>query len=189
MQVNDKKSLRAFYRNKRHEMPAHVKKVQDLKIFENLKRCEDYKKSKTVLAYVSSQIEVDTFAIISYSWKSNKQVLVPKCVPDTNLMDFYEIKSFDDLEKGAFGILEPKINCKKITSFDDSSCCLVPALTYDKKGYRLGFGKGFYDRFLVDYNGRKIGLCYSSCISDKLPVDEFDKRVDCLVTDIDITVL
>ena len=103
-------------------------------------------------------------------------------MPDSNDMSFYEIKSFDDLEQGSFNIFEPKEYCPMIADFNDA-CCIVPALSYDKRGYRLGFGKGFYDKFLCKFNGEKIGICYDNCICGKLPNDEFDISVDWLVTE------
>lgn len=186
MQISDKKSLRLFYKKLRNEMSLQDKKMLDMKIFQKLINLEEYKNSEFVLVYVSSSIEVDTHKIIEYSFKINKKVLAPRCIPDTNLMEFCEISSFDDLESGAFGIMEPKDKCERIQSFASNSCCIVPALAYDKKGYRLGFGKGFYDRFLDKYKGQKIGLCYSSCMTDRLPYDVLDKTVNCVVTDHDI---
>lgn len=183
MQISDKKSLRLFYKKLRNEMSFQEKEMRDIRIYEKLTQLDEYKNSESVLVYVSSAIEVDTHKIIEYSFKKNKRVLAPRCIPNTNLMEFYEISSFDDLESGAFGIMEPKDKCKRIKTFSSDSCCIVPALAYDKRGYRLGFGKGFYDRFLDKYDGKKIGLCYNSCVTERLPSDDFDKAADCVITD------
>lgn len=186
MLVNEKNSLRIAYKKLRNDMDSDCKKASDAKISQRVAELAEYENSGSVLVYVSSPIEVDTYAIIEHSFKDRKKVLVPKCVLNTNLMEFYEIRSLDDLEKGAFGIMEPCDKCEKIKSFDDKTCCIVPALAYDKRGYRLGFGKGFYDRFLEGYKGKKIGLCYSSCVVDELPTDTYDKTVDYIVTDCEI---
>ena len=72
------------------------------------------------------------------------------------------------------------------TAFFDNTLCIVPALSYDKDGYRLGFGMGFYDRFLADYNGMKLGLCYDNCMSESFWHDGYDISVDKVFTDKDI---
>ena len=182
MQISDKNTLRVHYKKIRNEMEFFPRRVCDVEIFRNLIKANPFINAENVLVYISSEIEVDTFLIICYAFKVGKRVFAPKCVPNSNDMDFYEIKSFDDLEKGRFGIFEPKAYCKKIDDFNNA-CCIVPALSYDKRGFRLGFGKGFYDKFLCKFNGEKIGICYDCCISDRLPNDEFDISVDWLVTE------
>ena len=99
-------------------------------------------------------------------------------------MEFYYLRSFDeDLESGAFGVLEPKIGrCEKMTDFSNS-ICIVPGLAFDNEGYRLGYGKGYYDRFLCNYPGVKIGICYASCVKRELPHGFYDVPVGILVTD------
>lgn len=186
MQISSKKDLRIFYKNLRNEMSLYDRKKLDMKICEKVINLSQYKNCECVLVYVSSSIEVDTHALIEHSFQANKIVLAPRCIAGTNLMDFCEINSFDDLKSGAFGIMEPKEKCKKTEFFGTNSCCIVPALSYDKRGYRLGFGKGFYDRFLDRYKGYKIGLCYDNCVTDQLPSDDYDKTADCVITDRDI---
>jgi 5-formyltetrahydrofolate cyclo-ligase len=98
-------------------------------------------------------------------------------------MDYYYINSFDDLEKGAYGLMEPDINkCQKVTDLN-KGICLVPGLVYDREGYRLGFGKGYYDRFLINFHGITIGICYSRCVEQSLPRGFYDKPIDLVVTE------
>ena len=87
--------------------------------------------------------------------------------------------------QSARGIFEPDERCEKYCVFDNA-LCIVPALSYDKDGYRLGFGMGFYDRFLADYNGMKLGLCYDNCMSESFCHDGYDISVDKVFTDKDI---
>ena len=104
-------------------------------------------------------------------------------------MEFYLADSVNDLKQGMYGILEPDTDkCSKITDFS-GALCLVPALCYDKKGFRLGYGKGYYDRFLEKFTITTVGLCYNELIKDTLPVDKFDKSVDYIVTQTGITVI
>lgn len=178
----DKNSLRRHYKDIRNNMSLHECRVSDIEIFHGVADLDEYKNSSDVLVYVSSEIEVDTYMLIDHSLKAGKTVLAPRCIPNSNDMEFFEIKSLDDLEAGAFGIYEPKSECLKKIGFDNA-CCIVPALSYDIRGYRLGFGKGFYDKFLSGFSGAKIGICYECCMSHRLPNDEFDINVDVVVTD------
>ena len=97
-------------------------------------------------------------------------------------MDFYWIQSIDQLERGSFGVLEPRVDqCKKVESFHDS-LCVVPCLSCDRKGYRLGYGSGYYDRFLANYRGVTVALCYQEILQPKLMHGKYDVAVDYVVT-------
>jgi 5-formyltetrahydrofolate cyclo-ligase len=97
-------------------------------------------------------------------------------------MNFYFINSTDDLKKGAFGLLEPDDHCKEVEDLS-KGLCIVPAITFDKKGYRIGYGMGYYDRFLSKFQGRVFGLCYSFCISKKVPHGKYDRKVSAIITE------
>lgn len=177
-----KGELRPYFKQVRGEISARHKQQWDHLICERLASLSEFHKASQLLVYVSTPIEVGTDSIISDSF-GNKQVLCPRCVSGTNLMDFFEIHGFDDLEKGYFGIREPREGLRKVTEFQDSAVCIVPALAFDLRGYRLGYGKGFYDRFLSENRLLKIGLCYDNCICDRLENDEFDINCDIVITD------
>ena len=98
-------------------------------------------------------------------------------------MKFIKINSLSDLQPGAYGILEPK-DGEEITDFTDS-VCITPALSFDEKGYRLGYGGGYYDRFLADYTGVSVGICYEEFIGG-IVTEEYDLPVDIVVTEEDI---
>lgn len=178
-----KLQLRSKYKKIRQNMDKEKKQLLDTALYENFVNNIEYKQAKTILAFVSKDIEVDTTEIIKKAFNDNKTVAVPLCNTEEKLMDYYVINSFDDLEKGSYGLLEPiKERCKKITDFS-SSVCMVPGLVYDQCGYRLGFGKGYYDRFLTDYHGVTVGVCYSRCIEQELPRGFYDKPIDLVITD------
>ena len=142
-----------------------------------------YRNCSLVLTYVSTAIEVDTIALIEHSLEEGKTVACPRCVDNTRLMEFYRISSLRDLEPGTFGVLEPKpIKENLLTDFSDS-VCIIPGLSFDRQGFRLGYGKGYYDRFLAGYSGTRIGICYSGCMHDRLPHGKFDRSVDILLTE------
>lgn len=183
MQINDKNSLRKHFKSLRTEMTAEQKQDLDKRISDNFILSQFYKDHNDFYVYVSSDIEVDTRAIIEKCFADGKCVYAPRCVKGTNLMHFYRINSFDDLEVGSFGILEPKSACHISSSCGDDSICIVPALAFEHGGYRLGFGKGFYDRFLNNFNGTAVGLSYEFCFTDKLVIDQYDRPVNAVVTE------
>ncbi len=170
----NKKFLREKYINIRKNINKENRKKSDRNIFEKVINLKEYKESNLILIYVSLKNEVDTLNIINYSLNMNKKVAVPKCEGD-NIV-FYEIKSLKDLEEGSFGILEPKTN-KPVTDYNNS-ICIIPGVAFDKYNNRIGYGKGFYDRFLENYKGGKIGLTYKECICDKIDNDINDIKMD-----------
>lgn len=178
-----KNKLRNKYKDIRKNMSIDYKKKFDLSIFNKLISLEAYKNADTILTFVSTDIEVDTHRLINYSLENGKKVAVPKCIDGTRNMEFYIINSLNDLEVATFSVLEPKTQiCEKLENFNNS-ICIIPGLAFDLEGYRLGYGKGYYDRFLGNYNGLKIGICYCSCTLNKLIRGKFDRNVDLLVTD------
>ena len=182
MQVTGKKSLRAELKKRRMEMSPVEKAVADRIITERVTQSAFYNDADDLLIYVSSEIEVGTHGIITRAFSDGKSVYTPRCIPGTNDMVFCRIGSFDDLECGAWGISEPKKHCK-VFEGSDNALCITPALAYDRNGYRLGFGKGYYDRFLSGFRGRRAGICYDSFITDNVFRDSFDVPVEIIITE------
>lgn len=147
-------------------------------VYNKLKELPEIIAADTVLTYISTDIEVDTIEFIEEMLKSGKTVAVPKC--EGKNMRFIKISGFDDLVKGAFGIPEP-VGGEEITEFKNS-VCITPALSYDEKGYRMGYGGGYYDRFSLIYDGISIGICYEEFMGE-IPKEEFDRPVPIIVTD------
>ena len=178
-----KTELRQKYRSLRQSMPPEIKEKLDLAIANQVRRLWQYVNNDTLLVYVSTAIEVDTFRIIRNALSDGKRVAVPRCVPDSRQMDFYYITSVDDLSPGMFGVLEPAPIPERIYHEKDGGLCIVPAFSYDWHGYRLGYGKGYYDRFLSRFEGNIVGICYSDCVQRTLPHGRYDRPVELLVTE------
>ncbi len=175
--------LRAQYRSIREKMAPAEKTQMDQGIAGRIWAMREYRQAQTFFTYVSKPIEVDTVGLILRAMEDGKAVVVPRCVPGTFDMEFYRITSMEQLEKGSFGVLEPVPDrCEKWTDFSEGFC-IVPGLCFDSHGYRLGYGKGYYDRFLSNFGGYKAGVCYSSCIQWNLPHGYYDRPVDVLVTE------
>ncbi len=178
-----KTALRSKYRAVRRQMLPDIRKEADRCIAERIRLLQQYQACITLLAYVSTDIEVDTLGIINNALKDGKRVAVPRCVDGTRRMEFYYITCIDELQTGSFGVLEPSADPQRLITEFSSSICLVPALSYDHSGYRLGYGKGYYDRFLANYDGYVVGICYSNCVQASLPHGRYDRRVSLLVTE------
>lgn len=156
---------------------------KDRKISENILKSSFYKNAKLILFYAALDDEVNIDICISAALKNGKKTALPYCVDQDGYMEYYYITSFEDVKAGSFGIREPDIQkCAKVLDFD-GSVCIVPGIAFDKKGYRLGYGKGYYDRFLENYVSLSVGLCYNELIADTLPTGEYDIPVSCLVSE------
>lgn len=168
-------------RNKYKEIRKNIKNKEalDNKIFNKIIELKEYKESKMILIYVSLKDEVDTFKLIEHSLRIGKKVAVPKCEGD-NIV-FYNINTLSDLQEGSFRILEPKTN-EIINDFSDS-ICIIPGIAFDKENNRIGYGRGFYDRFLEKYDGTKIGLTYAECICDRIDYEINDIKMDIVIAD------
>lgn len=181
----EKNALRAQSLDWRKQLSRGEKQRMDFKIQNKFLTLWKFREVTTLLVYCSKPLEVDTAIIIDRALAMGKTVAAPRCVPGTRDMEFYIIKSRADLLPGAFGVMEPDTEKCSLLRDYTSSACIVPALMYDTEGYRLGYGKGYYDRFLSGYNGACIGLGYSTLIKDNLPHGKFDRKVDIIVTEKD----
>ena len=178
-----KTELRQKYRSLRQAMTQEIKNQRDEAIAAQVSRLWQYQRNKVLLIYVSTAIEVDTQRIIRQALADGKRVAVPRCVPDTRNMEFYYIRSLDELEPGAFGVLEPRPDPERLYREAEGGLCIVPAFSYDWQGFRLGYGKGYYDRFLSRFEGNMVGICYSDCVQRSLPHGRYDRPVELLVTE------
>ncbi len=178
-----KMALRQKAKEYRRAMSPQEKEDKDKKIAARFLSMKEYKSVKTILCYVSTPMEVDTTQIINTALKEGKRVAVPRCVEGSRRMELYLIESMDQLSHGSFGVREPRPEaCRLLENFDES-LCIVPALLYDREGYRLGYGAGYYDRFLAGYKGEKVGIIYDSGIRERLKRGRFDIPVDILISE------
>lgn len=158
------------------------KKEADKKICENLMASDFYKNAETVLFYAALDDEINIDECIKSALSQGKRAALPVCLDDNGNMKFYYINSLKDIKIGFFGVREPDINiCEEVMDFS-SSVCIVPGIAYDKQGYRLGYGKGYYDRFLKNFTFISLGLCYNELMMNSLPTDEYDISVDYIIT-------
>lgn len=177
-----KKEIRYEMRKIRKEMPPELVSRKDMAIFRKVTALEQYKKARTVILYVSKEGEVDTWRLIRHALHAGKQVAVPRCVEDSRIMHMHIISCVADLLPGSFGILEPKMETPVLMETRDS-ICVVPAFCNDYQGYRVGYGGGYYDRYLSSFQGAKVGVNYAECVLPRLMGGRYDVPIDILVTD------
>ena len=178
-----KKQMRSSCKEMRRSMDKTLKANFDKKIQNKLLNLFIVREADVVLTYVSTPIEVKTLDFIESLLKQGKKVAVPKCLNDKGDMDFFIINSLNDLEDGFFGVQEPDPQKTEKTVTTENSVCIVPAFLFDEKGYRLGYGKGYYDRFLSKFQGKTVGICYEENIRDSLMHGKYDRPVGLIVTE------
>ncbi|HEY7367114.1 MAG TPA: 5-formyltetrahydrofolate cyclo-ligase [Nitrosopumilaceae archaeon] len=174
----EKSSLRKVLLERRDSTSYDFIKLASQKIHGRLKQIEVFRNAKKIACYYPIGSEVKTQDIMQELLGDGKEVCLPKVVDD-NLV-FRKIGGLNDLEKGSFGILEPKDNCSIV---EDIDVVLVPTVAITKSGIRLGYGYGFYDRFLASTNAKTIALTYSKQIVKAIPTTKNDIKIDWVVTE------
>lgn len=182
----DKKTLRQDMKAQLAQMSGAQYNTNSLQIHEQLLKESSIKHANIIGLTISAFPEVNTVPLIEKLWSQGKRVAVPKCEPKTRAMIFYEITSFDQLETVYMQLKEPITSLTKEVSKEAIDCLIVPGVVFDPFGYRVGFGGGYYDRYLTDYNGERITLAFALQLIHKVPTDQFDLPVHKIITETSI---
>ena len=177
-----KNALRARYKQVRAEMSELERSDRDARICAAVTSLASYRFAKTVLMYAPTAGEIDVSPIALHAISVGKRIAYPLCNVDEHTMVFKPVSSPDQLVQGSYSIPEPSDSAETLTDLSES-ICLVPGLVFDREGYRVGYGKGYYDRFLSTYKQTKLGIVYSDFILDAVPRGRYDRHVDILVTE------
>jgi 5-formyltetrahydrofolate cyclo-ligase len=175
-----KSELRKHFKTLRDNIPLDLKREYDKIIIEKIKKLDIFKTAETVLAYCPINSEID----ITPLFDSGKIIALPKIITPKSKnyrkhLEFFKYEG--ETVPGEFDIPVSKSE-NKITDFG-KTLAIIPALSIDKRGYRLGYGGGYYDMFSVTHPlVRRIGVCYKECLTETLPNDEFDVQVDIVIT-------
>ena len=176
-----KAALRKHLLEKRDAISAEFRDISSNKIHQNLKQVDSFINSQNIACYFPIGSEIDTHNIMLGVLEQDKKMLLPKITE--NNMEFYIVPDLEKLEKGRFDIMEPKDSCKKAGNID---CILIPTIGISKSGDRLGYGRGYYDKFLSSTNAMKISLTYSKQIIKSIPIDTHDIKIDLIITEDEI---
>lgn len=180
----NKRQLRDVFSNKRSQLKEPINGDLSIKAMDNLINSDWYKKSNNIFCFVSFRDEIQTKQLIEHMIKEGKTISIPKIDTQVEKMFPFEIKSINDMQKGYYGIEEPKDKCTLVNG-EKIDLIITPGLAFDINGYRLGYGKGYYDKFFSQYckSGFKIGFAFDIQITDNVPHDEYDVKLDGIVTD------
>lgn len=184
-----KKNIRDEILKKRKELSLDRINSKSQNIFHQLSTLDIYKKAKIVMVYIDFRNEVKTHFIIEDLLKSNKNVIIPISVPETKEMILSQLLNpKEELIKGTYGILEPKEEYIRKVDPAILDLIIMPGVAFDKRGYRVGYGGGYYDRFLDKLSKAtpSIALSFDLQIVDKVPNDCFDYPVDTIITETQI---
>lgn len=172
-----KSEFRRFFLNLRREMEEDCIKENSEKIIENLLASDFYKNSQSIFVYVSKNKEVETKDFIKKAIADGKKIYVPK-IKD-HKMFAAKLDDLSELQAGAFDIP----TSKSLEFIKDPDLTICPGLSFDDDKNRLGYGGGFYDRFLRENKTTKIGLMISDFRSIKIPADPWDIKMDFIITE------
>lgn len=180
--VKDKSAIRKSMKEKLAGMDAEEHDNLSLKLAENLFRIDAWKQARTIGITISNGKEVNTSPIIERAWAEGKKVAVPKCIPSSKTMVFRELKSYEELEVVYYGLKEPIEQRTREVQKSEIDLMIVPGLAYSGDGYRVGFGGGYYDRYLSDFCHETLSLAFEAQVVPSVPYESFDIPVKMIVT-------
>jgi len=176
-----KKQLRREYKARGAALAAEYRQNADERIREAVLRSESWQRAAGVFLYVSMWAEPDTRALLAAALAAGKRVYVPLCCPE-HVMKAVQIRSLDELRPGMRGIPEPPAD-GAAAGPEELDLAVVPCVAATAAGERLGHGAGYYDRFLRLYGCETLCLCYGALLAENLPTDEWDVRMDRVITE------
>lgn len=183
MAEDSKEDIRKHLRSKRKRISESdfLRKSED--IIRALRQQEEYRSARTVHCYVSMnrRREVNTHPLIKAMLTNTKQVVVPVTDFQDQALQHIKLESFDHLEANKWGVLEPRNG--KECDLSELDLVIVPMVGGDEQGHRIGYGGGFYDRFLEGIDCSTIGLCFEQNIVPELPAESFDVPLDKIITE------
>lgn len=178
----NKKEMRKFYKEIRKNIEPDRKKEESERICNELVGLIREKKCSEVLLYAPLAEEVDIMGVFN-DLTNEVKMYFPRVSGE--YMDFYSVENTENLHRGTFGVYEPNDDTDKIEfSKEREYLMIVPGIAFDKRGYRIGYGKGYYDKYLSShnsYNIYKVGVCFEECVLEEIPYDEYDKKVDMIL--------
>lgn len=179
----DKNTLRKAVLSKRADMPEADWRLKSQQITDHLLKVNEFQKASKVHIFLSmnQRKEVNTDDLIAYLFDSKKEVYVPVTNFKEGTLSHIRYTEEMSLEVNKWGVREPKPGIP--TDDSDFDVIVIPMAAGDEEGNRLGYGKGFYDRFLKAAKGIKIGLCFEEFIMEEIPVGKYDVPLDIIISE------
>ncbi|MBW9156665.1 5-formyltetrahydrofolate cyclo-ligase [Clostridium tagluense] len=186
MENNLKDNLRKNMLKERKSMKTETVSAFSHIIMDTIIKLPEFLNCKNIMLYLSFNNEVDTYALAKWCLDNGKKVIVPYCIKETREIIPFEINNLTtDLTKSSFGIMEPKHDILKKANTCDIDLIIVPGVVFDKYGSRIGFGAGYYDRFLPKRvkNTPTIGIAFDYQVISKIPTGTYDVPLDFIITE------
>jgi 5-formyltetrahydrofolate cyclo-ligase len=179
-----KADTRAKLKQIRASIPADIRAERSRNIQQKLVDLEEIRAARSIFLFISYGNEVHTHDLLKYFLAQGKTLAVPKILPEKTMIAV-PFRSWDDLVPGELGILTPPGNTPCSGGFD---VVITPGVGFTLQGHRIGYGRGYYDKWFASHPAKhKIAVCFEEQIVDKLPVDDYDVKVDMIVTEKRIT--
>ena len=175
-----KKIIRKQFIEERKKMTVNTVNTLSTLIIERILGEIDLESSETIALYYPFNNEVNVLPLIELLLKQKKRVVLPKVTGKTT-MEFYRIESTVDVELSKFGVYEP--NTKSIVNKIEIDWMLIPGVGFNSKGYRLGYGAGYYDRYLEEHQFKTVGICFDFQITDAFEINEYDVPLDFIISE------
>lgn len=179
----DKHMWRKYLITQLKQLSTHKKIIYEQAILQRLLNSTLWKNASVVGITYAQSFEWNTIPLVHNALENGKIITFPKANPQTREMDFFSVEQLDELKPGYAGIYEPDPKITTYTNKSEIDLLIVPGLVFDENGFRIGFGGGFYDRFLEDYRGLTVSLAAEFQIVKKLPKETFDKNIKHIITD------
>ena len=184
--MKTKKEIREEVRRKLHDQSQRERVLASGRIQRSLYRLEEFRRARVVLVTLSCAEEVDTLRIVKRCLGTGKMVVVPRVTDEARgKLELRQIRNLEgDLARGAYGILEPRPAVTRVVKPGKVDCAILPGLAFDRRGNRLGRGKGFFDRLLaaIPREVPRIALAFKFQLVDRLPVWVHDRPVDIVLS-------
>ena len=179
----DKKKTRQRVLQQRRAFSATEKTPAEQRMLKFLQSWDVFRQAKTIHIFISKTDEPDTSPIIESAWESGKTVAVPCVVPDSFELFHSQLKSFEDLSSGALGVLEPSPEGRIAMNPESFDLVIIPGVAFDRQGGRLGYGKGYYDRFLEQTTAFRLALAFNFQVLEKVPTEKHDVPMNGILTE------
>ena len=175
-----REEIRARMRRLRAQLEAPAQDEASRRVFRHILSLDAYKGAKTVMAYVSARGELSLAPVLEDVLASGRQLALPRCEAP-GIMTARRIRRMDELEPGAYGLMEPACVCEVIPS-EEIDLILTPGTAFDREGNRIGQGGGYYDRFLPGTRAARVGICHGFALLEHVPSQAHDAKMDAIVT-------
>lgn len=181
-----KRRIRKSILKKRDEMPKGERAEKSRNIMDKITRMDIYQEAESILCYVNYKSEVETEEFIKETLSRGKKVYCPRI--DREEMEFYRIAGMEDLSMGYMGIREPMPSGQRLLCGRDISmerCLMImPGSVFDRERNRMGYGKGYYDRYLERYPQLPtVAVCFECQLAQKVPTEEHDRKPNMVITE------